>query len=174
MSAVIRVNGKDEQVGAATVAELLAARGIDRAARRRGRAQRRGRAGARAGPRPSSRRATEIEIVTPFRRRLTMAPDSTHTVTDALTIAGRSFASRLLMGSGGYPNQQVLLDSLAVGAAGAGHGGDAPHQPRSLCREPGRSARRLHAAAEHGGLRDREGCGADGAARRARRSRPIG
>jgi thiazole synthase len=41
-----------------------------------------------------------------------MAPDSTHTVTDALTIAGRSFASRLLMGSGGYPNQQVLLDAL--------------------------------------------------------------
>jgi thiazole synthase len=41
-----------------------------------------------------------------------MAPDSTHTVTDALTIAGRGFASRLLMGSGGYPNQQVLLDSL--------------------------------------------------------------
>lgn len=41
-----------------------------------------------------------------------MAPDSTHTVTDALTIADRSFNSRLLMGSGGYPNQQVLLDSL--------------------------------------------------------------
>jgi thiazole synthase len=45
-----------------------------------------------------------------------MAPDTTHTVTDALTIAGRSFASRLLMGSGGYPNQQVLLDSLAIAA----------------------------------------------------------
>jgi thiazole synthase len=41
-----------------------------------------------------------------------MAPDSTHAVTDALTIAARSFTSRLLMGSGGYPNQQVLLDSL--------------------------------------------------------------
>jgi len=41
-----------------------------------------------------------------------MAPDSTHSVTDPLSIAGRSFASRLLMGSGGYPNQQVLLDSL--------------------------------------------------------------
>ena len=41
-----------------------------------------------------------------------MAPDSTQTVTDALTIADRSFTSRLLMGSGGYPNQQVLLDSL--------------------------------------------------------------
>jgi len=31
---------------------------------------------------------------------------------DPLVIAGRRFASRLLMGSGGYPNQQVLLDSL--------------------------------------------------------------
>ncbi len=42
-----------------------------------------------------------------------MAPDTTTSVmTDALVIAGRSFASRLLMGSGGYPNQQVLLDSL--------------------------------------------------------------
>ncbi|HEY1504704.1 MAG TPA: thiazole synthase [Stellaceae bacterium] len=41
-----------------------------------------------------------------------MAPDSTHAVTDAFTIADRSFSSRLLMGSGGYPNQQVLLDSL--------------------------------------------------------------
>ena len=41
-----------------------------------------------------------------------MAPNSTHTVTDALTIAGRGFGTRLLMGSGGYPNQQVLLDSL--------------------------------------------------------------
>jgi thiazole synthase len=45
-----------------------------------------------------------------------MAPDSTHTVTDALTIAGRAFPSRLLMGSGGYPNQQVLLDSLQIAA----------------------------------------------------------
>ncbi|MBO0711177.1 MAG: thiazole synthase [Acetobacteraceae bacterium] len=35
-----------------------------------------------------------------------MAPD------DALVIAGRRFDSRLLMGSGGYPNQQVMLDSL--------------------------------------------------------------
>jgi len=42
-----------------------------------------------------------------------MAPDTTHTAkTDALVIAGRAFSSRLLMGSGGYPNQQVLLDSL--------------------------------------------------------------
>lgn len=31
---------------------------------------------------------------------------------DGLVIAGRAFTSRLLMGSGGYPNQQVLLDSL--------------------------------------------------------------
>ena len=34
---------------------------------------------------------------------------------DALTIAGRALESRLFMGSGGYPNQQVLLDSLTAG-----------------------------------------------------------
>jgi thiazole synthase len=33
---------------------------------------------------------------------------------DPLIIAGRSFASRLLMGTGGYPNQQVMLDALAA------------------------------------------------------------
>jgi len=42
-----------------------------------------------------------------------MAPDmSAQIKQDALVIAGRAFSSRLLMGSGGYPNQQVLLDSL--------------------------------------------------------------
>jgi thiazole synthase len=45
-----------------------------------------------------------------------MAPDSTPAHLDALTIAGRSFPSRLLMGSGGYPNQQVLLESLETAA----------------------------------------------------------
>jgi thiazole synthase len=34
---------------------------------------------------------------------------------DGLVIAGRRLGSRLLMGSGGYPNQQVLLDALAAG-----------------------------------------------------------
>jgi thiazole synthase len=42
-----------------------------------------------------------------------MAPDTHQDMkSDGLVIAGRAFASRLLMGSGGYPNQQVLLDSL--------------------------------------------------------------
>ena len=36
--------------------------------------------------------------------------------TDSFTIAGKTFSSRLLMGSGGYPNQQVLIDSLAAAA----------------------------------------------------------
>ena len=36
---------------------------------------------------------------------------------DRLTIAGRTFDSRLLLGSAGYPNQQVMLDS--VDASGA-------------------------------------------------------
>ncbi len=35
---------------------------------------------------------------------------------DALEIAGQTLGSRLFMGSGGYPNQQVLLDSLAAAA----------------------------------------------------------
>jgi len=35
-------------------------------------------------------------------------------MSEQLTIAGRAFPSRLLMGSGGYPNQQILLDSLAA------------------------------------------------------------
>jgi thiazole synthase len=35
---------------------------------------------------------------------------------EQLTIAGRAYSSRLFMGSGGYPNQQVLLDSLAAAA----------------------------------------------------------
>jgi thiazole synthase len=33
---------------------------------------------------------------------------------DALVIAGKRLSSRLLMGSGGYPNQQAMLDSLAA------------------------------------------------------------
>ena len=42
-----------------------------------------------------------------------MAPDTrADAKSDAFMIADRVFASRLLMGSGGYPNQQVLLDSL--------------------------------------------------------------
>jgi thiazole synthase len=35
---------------------------------------------------------------------------------DQLTVAGHAYPSRLFMGSGGYPNQQVLLDSLAAAA----------------------------------------------------------
>jgi len=37
-------------------------------------------------------------------------------MSDSFVIAGRSFTSRLFMGSGGYPNQQVLLDSLNAAA----------------------------------------------------------
>ena len=33
---------------------------------------------------------------------------------DALSIADRRFASRLLLGTAGYPNQQMMLDSLAA------------------------------------------------------------
>jgi thiazole synthase len=36
---------------------------------------------------------------------------------DALVIAGQSFASRLFIGTSGYPNQQVMLDALAASGA---------------------------------------------------------
>lgn len=36
---------------------------------------------------------------------------------DPFVIAGKSFASRLLVGSGGYSNQQVMLDSIAASGA---------------------------------------------------------
>ncbi len=39
------------------------------------------------------------------------------TKTAPLTIGDKSFQSRLLMGSGGYSNQQVMLDSLAASGA---------------------------------------------------------
>jgi thiazole synthase len=35
---------------------------------------------------------------------------------DGLTIAGKRFASRLLLGTGGYPNQQIMLDALEAAA----------------------------------------------------------
>jgi len=36
---------------------------------------------------------------------------------DPLVIAGQSFTSRLLLGTAGYPNRQVMLDSLAASGA---------------------------------------------------------
>ena len=41
-------------------------------------------------------------------------PPMTKTAADPLLIAGKSFSSRLFMGTGGYPNQQVLLDALVA------------------------------------------------------------
>ena len=38
-------------------------------------------------------------------------------MSDRLTIAGKSFSSRLFLGSAGYPNQQVFLDALAASEA---------------------------------------------------------
>jgi thiazole synthase len=36
---------------------------------------------------------------------------------DSLSIGGKSFASRLLIGTAGYPNQQVMLDAIAASGA---------------------------------------------------------
>lgn len=37
-------------------------------------------------------------------------------MSDQLTIAGKNFSSRLLLGTSGYPNRQVMLDALEAGA----------------------------------------------------------
>lgn len=43
-----------------------------------------------------------------------MAGEQPH---DPLTLAGRSFGSRLFIGSAGYPNQQIMLDAIAASRA---------------------------------------------------------
>ncbi len=45
-----------------------------------------------------------------------MADTTTLPSADALIIGDRRFASRLMLGSGGYPNQQIMLDCLAAAA----------------------------------------------------------
>ena len=51
-------------------------------------------------------------------------------MTDPLIIAGTTLSSRLIVGTAGYPNQQVMLDCLEASAAEVGHGLDPPDQPR--------------------------------------------
>jgi thiazole synthase len=46
-----------------------------------------------------------------------LPPISPTPATDPLLIGGRSLSSRLFLGSAGYPNQQVFLDSLAASGA---------------------------------------------------------
>ena len=38
-------------------------------------------------------------------------------MTDGLTIADKTFSSRLFIGSSGYPNQQVMLDAITASTA---------------------------------------------------------
>ena len=45
-----------------------------------------------------------------------MAETTATSASDGLTIAGRRFGSRLLLGTGGYPNQQIMLDALEAAA----------------------------------------------------------
>src|SRR5215469_10538897 len=63
------------------------------------------------GPQPYSMRATRSRSCGRCR-----AADMKQT-NDVLTIAGRTFRSRLFLGSAGYPNRQVLLDALAASGA---------------------------------------------------------
>lgn len=51
------------------------------------------------------------------RRKARAGQSDTQTLSDKLTLAGKAFDSRLLIGTAGYPNQQVMLD--AIDASGA-------------------------------------------------------
>src|SRR5580693_6068896 len=46
-----------------------------------------------------------------------MPQDLAATDDDALTIAGQRLGSRLLIGTAGYPNQQIMLDAVAASGA---------------------------------------------------------
>src|SRR5215472_1336437 len=50
-------------------------------------------------------------------RRLMPTPFGISPMTDPLVIAGTALSSRLLVGTAGYPNQQVLLDCLEASGA---------------------------------------------------------
>ena len=45
---------------------------------------------------------------------------------DPLHIAGRTFSSRLILGTGGFVNHELLRRRLPRGGGGAVHGGAAP------------------------------------------------
>src|SRR6185312_12270185 len=65
---------------------------------------------ARAGRQPRSPPATASRSSKPL-------PEDRSVLEDLLVIAGRSFRSRLLLGTAGYPNQSVMLQALETSGA---------------------------------------------------------
>src|SRR5690606_1961042 len=63
-----------------------------------------------------SRPTTTSRSSGPFRAAERMAEDGT-AGTDSLVIAGKSFRSRLFIGTAGYPNQQIMLDAIEASGA---------------------------------------------------------
>ena len=114
----LQINGVEEEVAAATVAELLVARGIDPKARFLAVAVNGAVVRRAEWPRSRCSPGDEVEIVRPFSGRL-MQSDAGNTMpmTDPLIIAGTTLSSRLFVGTAGYPNQQVLLDCLEASGA---------------------------------------------------------
>ena len=110
----IRINGEPEPLMARTVAELVAAKSDIPAGRglavavngRLVQARRLGGDAARTG-RCGRDRARDAGRMKENHMRQP----------DPLVIAGQSFTSRLLLGTAGYPNRQVMLDALAASGA---------------------------------------------------------
>ncbi len=113
----LKINGVDEEVAASTVAELLAARGIDPGARFL----------AVAVNGAVVRRAVWDDAALECRRRgrdrspvagrLIFSVRISSMSSDPFVIAGATLPSRLFVGTAGYPNQQVMLDALAASGA---------------------------------------------------------
>ena len=169
----LRINGVEEEVAVTTVGELLAARGVDPAARflavavngsvvrrsewpsqiARARRRRRNRPALFGRLRPIACRANACPA--------TLSSGPAHDDRSVSDCRHRAFLPAF--------RRHCRLPEPAGAARlprgerrGNRHGLDPPHQPRRLRREPGRSARRpLSAAAEHRRLRHRARRGSD-------------
>ena len=75
--------------------------------------------------------------------------------TDALVVGGRTIASRLIMGTGGASNLEVLERALVASGTGVDDRRDAPRRRHHRHRRPRPPAQARHRdPAEHGGLPD--------------------
>ena len=153
----LRINGVEEELAVATVAELLAARGIDPAARFLAvavngcrRAPRRVAGGVACRPATMSKSSARFRAAEFLLQASSDAHDrSAYHRRHHLLLAAVRRHRRLSepAGAARLPRGERRRN---------GHRLDPPHQPRRLCREPGRSARRpLPAAAQHRRLRHR-------------------
>src|ERR1700730_12588204 len=114
----IRINGADEPLVAPTLAALLEEKAVDVAQRGIAVALNGAVVPRAAWPQTPLKPGDSIEIVRArqgggsYLELLMSVPQ----VSDPLIIAGREFGSRLFLGTAGYPNRKLMLDSIAASA----------------------------------------------------------